>query len=182
MNALRLNFPFAHLPFAQQALLFLILLALTLLVMGILTIMGRPLTKAGASIVDFELAGTLPNAQAIMHGWGAANRQRALRQTYVDFAFILLYALTLALGCGLAARQFTAGGALATLGPYLAWAQLTAGLLDVVENVTLMRLLQGSTNASWPQLARWCALPKFAIVGLGVVYELMGGAAWLLPR
>jgi len=176
-------YPFAHLPFHQQRLLFPTLLVLTLLVMGILTWMGRPLAKAGAIIVDFELAGTLDKAQAIMHGWGEVNRQLARQQTYVDFVYLVLYPLTIALGCGLAARQFSAGSWLVTVGLYLAWAQLAAGLLDAIEDVALLQLLQGSQNPSLPLIARWCALPKFAIVGLGLTYVLIGVLTWMLqPR
>ncbi len=102
-------YPFAHLPFHQQRLLFPTLLVLTLLVWITLIWMERPLAKAGASIIDFELAGTLDKAQAIMHAWGEANRQLARRQTVVDFVYLVLYPLTLALGCGLAAGQFSAG-------------------------------------------------------------------------
>ena len=175
-------YPFARLPFHQQRLLFLILLVLTLLVMGVLAWMERPLVKAGASIIQFELAGTQKNAQTIMAGWGEDNRQLARQQTYVDFVYLVLYPLTLALGCGLAARQFSAGSWLVTVGLYLAWAQLAAGLLDAVEDVALLQLLQGSQNPSLPLIARWCALPKFAIVGVGLTYMLIAGLNWLLQQ
>jgi len=177
-----MHYPFAHLPIHQQLLIFPTLLVLTLLVMGVLTWMGRPLADAGASIVDFELAGMLDKAQAIMHGWGEDNRQLARRQTVVDFVFLVLYLLTIALGCGLAARQFSAGSWPATVGLYLAWAQLAAGLLDAVEDVALLRLLQGAQHPSRPLIARWCALPKFSIVGVGIIYVLIGVWAWLFNR
>ena len=154
------------------------LFVLTLLVMITLAWMARPLGAAGASIIDFELAGTLSKAQTIMAGWGEANKQVARQQTYVDFVYLVLYPLTIALGCGLAARQFSAGSWLVTVGLYVAWAQLVAGLLDAIEDVALLQLLQGSQNPSLPLLARWCALPKFAIVILGLIYVLIGVFAW----
>jgi len=178
-----MHYPFAYVPFHRQRLIFLILFVLTLIVMGVLTWMGRPLGEAGASIIDFELAGTLSKAQTIMAGWGEANKQVARWQTYVDFVYLVLYPLTITLGCGLAARQFSAGSWLVTVGLYLAWAQLAAGLLDAIEDVALLQLLQGSQNPSLPLIARWCALPKFAIVGLGLTYVLIGVLTWMLqPR
>ena len=171
-------YPFAYLSFRQQRLIFLILFVLTLLVMITLAWMGRPLGAAGASIIDFELAGTLSKAQTIMASWGEANKQVARWQTYVDFIYLVLYSLTIALGCRLAARQFSAGSWLVTAGLYVAWAQLVAGLLDAIEDVALLQLLQGSQNPSLPLLARWCALPKFAIVVLGVIYMLIGASTW----
>jgi len=44
--------------------------------------------------------------------------------------------------------------------------------------VALLQLLQGSQNPSLPLLARWCALPKFAVVILGGIYVLIGAATW----
>lgn len=174
-----MSYPFTQLPIAWQQGFFLSLLVLTLLVMTRLARLERPLKEAGAGIVAFELAGTQERAQAIMAGWGAVNCQRAPRQTYLDFVFLVLYSLTLALGCGLAARAFAPGSGLTTLGPYLAWAQVDDGLLDVLENVALIRLLRGSQSASLPHIARGCAPPKFAIAGLGVAYVLNDGLTWL---
>ncbi len=159
-----MHYPFAHLHLHQQRLIFLILFVLTMLVMGTLTWMERPLAKAGASMIQFEVAGTQKNAQTIMAGWGEDNRPLARQQIYVDFVFLVLYPLTIALGCGLAARQFSPISWLVTVGPYLAWTQLAAGLLDAVEDVALLRLLQGLQNPSLPLIARWCALPKFAMI------------------
>jgi len=49
--------------------------------------------------------------------------------------------------------------------------------------VALLQLLQGSQNPSLPLIARRCALPKFAIVGLGLTYVLIGVLTWMLqPR
>ena len=69
---------------------------------------------------------------------------------------------------------------LAALGATLAWAQFGAAALDAVENYALIRLLLGDRSPRWPPLARWCALPKFAIVAAGLVYVLVGWLASLL--
>jgi hypothetical protein len=56
----------------------------------------------------------------------------------------------------------------------LAWAQFAAALLDVVENYALIRVLLGTEQAIWPVIARWCAMPKFIIVALGLIYVIAG--------
>jgi hypothetical protein len=63
---------------------------------------------------------------------------------------------------------------LANLGILTAWAQFGAGLLDGVENYALIRVLFGTETVVWPVVARWCALPKFSIVGAGLIYVMIG--------
>ena len=64
--------------------------------------------------------------------------------------------------------------AAAQVGIVLAWAQFAAATLDAVENYALIRVMLGSTPNLWPALARACAIPKFAIVGLGLLYLIVG--------
>ena len=52
---------------------------------------------------------------------------------------------------------------------------MAAAVLDAIENVGLIRLLEGSTHPLWAPLAKWCAIPKFAFVTLGLVYVIAGG-------
>jgi hypothetical protein len=40
-----------------------------------------------------------------------------------------------------------------------------------------VQVLLGATGDAWPALARACALPKFALVALGLAYVALGGAA-----
>jgi nicotinamidase-related amidase len=63
---------------------------------------------------------------------------------------------------------------LSVVGVLLAWAQFGAGLLDALENYALIRVLLGSQREVWPVMARWCAVPKFLIVALGLVYVGVG--------
>jgi hypothetical protein len=35
--------------------------------------------------------------------------------------------------------------------------------LDAVENYAMLRVLDGPVKSPWPEIAKWCALPKFAI-------------------
>jgi hypothetical protein len=61
----------------------------------------------------------------------------------------------------------------------LGYTQGAAGLLDAIENVALLRMLHGGVAQPWPRIARLCAIPKFAIVALGMLYVLAG---WLSGR
>ncbi len=68
------------------------------------------------------------------------------------------------------------------MGIALSWGQLLAALLDAVENYALIRLLLGSTGKLWPDLARWCAVPKFLLVGAGLVYVIFGAVLAMVGR
>jgi hypothetical protein len=63
----------------------------------------------------------------------------------------------------------------------MAGGMLLAGLLDCTENYALIRLLLGSQNAALSSLARMCALPKFLIVLLGLLYLAAGAIVSRFP-
>ena len=44
---------------------------------------------------------------------------------------------------------------------------------DSLENVALLKLLFGSEQTAWSVVARACAIPKFLIVLLGLLYILI---------
>jgi hypothetical protein len=67
-------------------------------------------------------------------------------------------------------RSRLLGGA----GGYLAWAIVLAGVLDCVENYALVQLLLGSRQAALAAVARYCAVPKFLIVLVGLLYVVLG--------
>jgi hypothetical protein len=101
--------------------------------------------------------------------------RRAALQLGADYVFILGYAPLLALLSGLGALQLGAyWQPLATFGVLVAWGQLLAGLLDMVEDLGLIQVLAGTRNEAWPRLARYCAQAKFSLVGLGITVGLFG--------
>ena len=175
--------PFTWLDTQAQKVAFWPLLVFALLMMAAQQSLGAPLkTEAAPSgIVSFELAGSLAGTQAMLESWGPAGRVYAGLSLGTDYVFLLAYSSAIALGCVLAARSFSRRVSwLAALGPVLAWAVLGAALLDAVENWALIQVLLGTQQAVWPALARICAIPKFLIVGLGLLYVLLGAIVWLV--
>jgi hypothetical protein len=180
-----LHHPFEWLSGPAQKRAFLPLLALTLVVMASLQGLGGPLQTAAAplGIVSFEFAGTLPAARTMLESWGTAGRVYAGLNLGLDYLFIVAYATTIGLGCVLVARSLAARfRVLYPLGAVLAWALLAAGLLDALENVALIRILLGSPSTAWPAVARWCAIPKFLVVAVGLAYVLVGTVVALASR
>lgn len=169
--------PFGWLSQDGQRRIFLLGLILTIAVMAALNRQGQSLRTdlSPRGIVTFELVGTLEGAEAIRGGWDEAGRINAGLNLGLDYLFMLIYATALSVGSVIASRNWSRFGRSAELaGVLLSWLALIAGLLDAVENYALIRLLLGSTNDLWPIVARWCALPKFGIVAVGLVYIVLG--------
>jgi len=165
--------PFEYLSVTAQKRVFVVLLMLTLLVMGGLRYLDGPLKTeaAPAGIVSFEFAGNPAAAKQIMTSWGPRGSVYAGLSLGIDFLFLIAYAGVVGLGCVLAAGSLSPGmKPVSLLGAPLAWAQLGAALLDAVENVSLIQVLLGAESKLWAALAFWCAIPKFVIVALGLLY------------
>lgn len=170
--------PYCWLSPALQKRTFILLLALTLVLMVWLRILDRPLQTPAApqGIVSYELSGTLANAQAIIDSWGAEGRVYAGLSLGIDYLFMLAYAGAIGLGCALiGGRLSSRRKRLGALGGLLAWGLIVAGLLDALENFALIQTLLGSTETMWPPIARGSAVGKFLLITLGLLYALIGG-------
>ncbi len=179
-----LHHPFEWLPVSIQKRAFLPLAAAAIVLMIALQILGGPLAeRVSGGIIAYELAGDLTTAQNILRAWGSAGQVYAGLQLGLDYTFIVAYTSAIALGCALVARAFhRKRSPFARLGVWLAWALFLAGLLDAIENYALIQLLVGSQDPLLPLIARWCAIPKFAIVGAGLVYVLAAGAVVIITN
>lgn len=166
--------PFAWLSATYQTRFFFALLGFTLVVMFAINLMSTPLQNEQLpyGIVSFEFSGTAGQAQSYIASWDETVRLYAALGLGFDYLFLVAYASCLSLGCVLAAGRFASP----TLGYGLAWGQLAAGLFDAVENAGLIALLFGSTSDSWAAVAWWCALFKFMLVGMGIIFILVGVA------
>ena len=128
------------------------------------------------TIIDFELAWTPERAGPMLAAWGESGRRTARESLWVDFAFMPAYALLFAGGTLLAARS--AAGRGHALGFRLAAAPVVAALLDVVENVSLLRVLGAAGNppAAALTIAGAAAAVKFALLGVCLLYILCASA------
>jgi uncharacterized membrane protein YuzA (DUF378 family) len=157
--------------------IFWLLLVATLFLFFALDAIGRPLKTAGCpqGILSFEFAGNLSRARHIVDSWDAGIRTHAAVNLGLDCLFLVIYPITIALGCALVAASLVHHyPSYSALGTMVAWSQFLAGLLDAVENYALIRLLFGSQSPALPRIAFWCATIKFTLVGLGIMYALIG--------
>lgn len=177
--------PFVSIRAHSIGRIFFPLLALTLLLLVVMSWVGLPLETAAApyGIISYELAGDVSNSLSIIASWDDTARMHAAFSLGLDYLFLVLYSTTIGLACIWAARVLQVNSwRLAAVGIPLAWGLWLAALLDAIENAGLISLLFGSQAQSWSLLARWCALFKFGIIFAGLTYAFLGAAVYISAR
>lgn len=173
-----MNHPLASVPPQRRRVVFTILLILSLAVMLTLNVLGAPLKNdvAPSGIVAYELAGTVDKAQAILNSWDAEARVYAGFNLGLDYLFLFAYSITIAVGIIWLAEARPLDGLALRLAWFLAWGQTLAASLDAIENAALFTMLINGAADPWPFVARWCAIPKFGLVIMGILFVLVGSA------
>ena len=174
---MKLRHPFEWLAKSSQKRAFVLLLILTLAVMAALNCFDTHLkTKAAPNgIVSYEFAGNLSTAQNMIKSWGDTGQIYAGLSIGLDYLFLIVYAFTIGLGCVLTGEKLSEKFASANIiGSILAWGLIIAAFLDAIENYALIKILVGSVEGFWLTIAWVCAAPKFALVGLGLLYIICG--------
>lgn len=180
-----MNHPFQDLPLKKSfASSLLPLILLTIAFMIVFNALDQPLRtdSAPSGIVSYELAGDVATAESILGSWDVRARLYAAFGLGLDFLFMLTYSSTIGLACIWAARSPRMSVVLVRMGVLLAWGQWLAALLDAIENSALLVLLLKTVAAPWPQIAAFCAVVKFTLILLGLIYSFGGLILFLVNR
>src|ERR1051325_2904992 len=157
----------------------IVVLVLTLALMLVLGYRAQELKNAVApqGIASLEVAGSAAEAASILASW--KDPASAAQQVYWDFAFILLYSLSL-FHIGLWARQRSAVNnllLLAAAARAAAWSGVLAGLLDIGENIGLLRDLAVHATDGLAAWTSFCATTKFTLIATSLVVSISAGLA-----
>lgn len=177
--------PFESINPSAQKKYFIFLFILTIAIMVIMNVIGAPLTTPDATsgIVSFELAFTPVRAQQIISSWSMDDQLRAAFIQGLDFLFPLVYSFALGLGCLMAANVLSSRGKpLKGLGVSLAWALGVAAICDYIENIALVAILFGRLHSPFPEIAGGCAVIKFSLILIAMVYILYGLVIRIMVR
>ena len=151
--------------------LFVISVIITLSWMVLMGSLVKPLNSQ--DIVVFELAKTPEVAAAIVKEWREKDLTgNAMKSICLDFVFLLLYSISIGLGCVLLSR-FTQNELLIQSGSVLSKGVPLAGLCDVVENLAMLKTLIGSVTSLPVTIAYWFAAVKFLIVVVSLLFLLI---------
>ncbi len=172
-----MSHPLAASPSGKRARVFVPLLIATL----VITFLFRFIGPAQPTIVDFELAGSVQKAQAIIDAWNENDRIRAGFSLGFDYLYMPVYSTTIALACVMAAGVLKRR-AWRRIGLLLAWGLWVAAVSDATENLALYTELLVNNVAPWPQIAQICATIKFGLILLGLLYAAAGVVLRLIKR
>lgn len=156
-----------------------IVIGLLLASFVLLLLMRAPvdeMSDRGVGVVEFELARTSAKAGEYYALLGDAGRGEARKQLYLDFPYLVLYGLLYAAACVVVAARAAERGmtGLARWGAPVAIAGLAAAASDAVENLSLLRVLDGHTDQPWPGIAFTFATAKFVLIAAAVLYAVIG--------
>ena len=137
----------------------------------------HPLTSS--EIVRFEVAKETSVAENIISEWKQAGKyDQALQSIYIDYLFIVLYAMGLAVACAFISR-LTGHEILIRAGKGASWLLAGAAICDVIENIAMTRSLHGAINQWNVMLAYDMAAAKFSVVILCLLFILVCLIFWL---
>lgn len=168
-------------------IMWLRILVLVVLILGtigmslFLSQKGAPLTaNNGPGIIPFELAGNIDTANKILEKWGSEGQAIAKMNIQLDFLFLVIYSITFAYMCYLAARVFSDYAELMySIGIVLMYGQVAAGIFDAIENLAMLKTINaGVATNPLPLIAAICAAIKFLLIISGLIYVWVGVLAW----
>ena len=136
----------------------------------------------GASISEFEFAGSASNAAQIVAEWGPDGRHLARLGLLLDYGYMLSYGLFFALA-GFAVRDAARARGwrrMATAGTVVPYFALAAACFDASENLALLFTLGGHGGSFAPPFAAACSSLKWTLIAIAILYA--AGAATLLLR
>jgi hypothetical protein len=161
-------------------LYFWVFLALTLGFIAWSRIYIKPLTTK--EIVKFEVAKHLPKAERMLFEWKLEGKMEKARDSvYADFLFIILYSGCLITGVLLVSR-LSKHILLLRTGRFISLLIPVAAVCDVVENMAMLKTLNGAGSAFYVMLTYDMAVAKFSIIILALIFVFICVLFWIGSR
>src|SRR5215217_2014828 len=121
--------------------------------------------------------------EQLFKSWNGDTRRQLRSALRWDFLFILVYPAAGVLGCFMAGRFLDKAQILPfRISFVIILLQVVAGLFDVIENLIMLRVIDGLTSNVWLSIARVSTAGKFGLIGLGMLHVILGLLAWFCLR
>ncbi len=130
--------------------------------------------NARQGILALEFARTPEMLQTVVTGWDLSAVKMNI---WLDFVFIVTYVVFLSMAAEITAGKWGKIRWLSQIGLFLARVAYVAGVLDIAENLMMLKTLSGSYDVISLQLTFYCAAVKFVLAGMIIVYLFLS-----LPR
>lgn len=150
----------------------------TVIMMFVLQKQGSSLKTENTplKIVSLELAKTKEEVQNVLKAWEPDENTDRLtiagKNIYLDFIFILFYSLFLFAACR--KIRYHSQKWQKKAGKNFAFMGLAAGGFDIIENILMLRTLDGNYDIFTTLATFVCAAIKFTLIGFAVIYILLG--------
>lgn len=136
----------------------------------------EPVTSG--EMVRFEMAKETNVAETMLENWKASgNLNKAITGVYLDFLFILLYSSGLATACVFLAK-LTKHEILGRAGKIFSYLLIIAAICDVIENIGMLKSMQGAVRSWNVMLAYDMAATKFSIVIVSLLFIIICLIFW----
>jgi len=166
--------------FSRLRQLFWLFLLLTIAYMVWVRSYLHPLSSG--EIVQFEIAKTVTKAQAIIQDWKNTGKyEQGVKSTYFAYIFIVLYTITIALGCQFISTC-TGNDIMVKSGRGFAWLIAGAAICDIIENIAMSQTLRGNASQWSVSIANNLARVKFSLVIVCILFMVACTLYWLLDR
>ena len=130
---------------------------------------------APKGIISYEFARYSDIFQRIHSSWTPNQFAAAGLSLGFDFLFLILYPLAISLGTLLVSAKT----GWIKISVFFCWIAASAGVLDAVENISLIQVLTGNSHPYWGEIAYFAAGIKFSFVGLSLLFVMVGALAGL---
>jgi hypothetical protein len=135
---------------------------------------GR-MAERGVGVLQMQFMRTSERAAEYLALLGPQGIDAAQLGLYLDFAYLVLYALAVSAACIVVAARAAELGrtGLAAMGRRIAWFAPIAAGCDAVEGVALLVVLGGNVDQPWPALVFGFAAVKWALVAVAIAYVIV---------
>jgi hypothetical protein len=164
--------PFSWISCEQQGSVLIALCVASLALMKMLFTIGRALANKSENIplgiINLELSTNEQRSASIVKVWKDQGLiAKAVRQTQLDFFFLLIYPAAISLACSMIAGNGD-GLLMTTVGIVLSWAMLLCTPLDAFENLMILKMLSNNYAKPVPQLTSIAASLKFILIAVSL--------------
>jgi hypothetical protein len=157
---------------------------------GVIVVFGAAMLPAivamadhGASVVEWESAGSVARMQEILEQWGAAGEAAAWWQLALDVPFVIGFGLFFAGACTAVSRRAGETGSprLQRIAAAGAWLGPLAAVADLLQDISLALILGGQVTEPWPQISALTGPFITACIAIAALLAVAGAVATRKP-